>query len=333
MKTQYLLISLCLISVNAASVDDDVYSTFGVHNSEHKDKCQYKSCTYLRKTGEPDNPIYPEYWVSDWDMYVVSKQYEKYPPPYDTKPPVQLEEGVDYEKSYGTSYYDSTWTDPVSGKQEGAMMEHYVKRCLPIFPIDNNYTCSFISLGDTAFFIAGEGRPHWMPDVCLFSKFNHPPRRDFIKHLPYSASDSQRIGPGGQGYSFWLDASSGKPFQTGVSPVPPADPPAIMFGYGFQKKGDKVMPQSFYFSGYPVAPANAPIVSQNYTNFREEKPAPADTWALVSNIDPSTLQECQLFNPPTQSNSKLTGNLTQSSQKFPTWADIGRPKRPSQKNN
>jgi hypothetical protein len=47
-----------------------------------------------------------------------------------------------------------------------------------------------------------------------------------------------------------------------------------MFGYGFMSKAtpDRVdksakpyrHPQSFYFSGYPLAPANAPMVSQDY---------------------------------------------------------------------
>ncbi|MFT6372819.1 MAG: hypothetical protein ACJAZT_001573 [Gammaproteobacteria bacterium] len=322
MNVRYLLIVTAFISLNALA-DDATYETYGVHNSPDVSPCASKNCVYKRGEGEPSDPIYPEYWISDWAMYVVSKNYEKFPPPYQGKPPVGLKEGLDYHTSYGTTYYDSTWKDPSSGKQEGAMMEHYVERCLPIFAIENSYTCSFISLGDTAFFIAGKGKPSWMPDICLFSNFNHPPRRNFIEHLPYSSGDSERIGDGGQAYSFWVDHKTGKPIQTGVVPGRTEDM-AIMFGYGFQKIGGVVQPQSFYFSGYPLPPANAPIVSQNYTDFRSEQPDPEDTWALVSNLDPSSLEKCQLFNPPQALKMQLG-----EQQWAPTWADIGRAKKHS----
>ena len=333
MKKQYLLIIFLSLGVTGcfekqktlSDSDDAIYQTYGVHNSPDTSPCTNKDCVYQRKPGEPADPIYPKYWVSDWNMYVVSERYAEFPPPYDGKPPAGLKNGIDYKTSHGTTYYDSTWTDPNSGKQEGAMMEHYVDQCLPIFPIENNYTCSFISLGDTAFFIAGKGRPNWMPKICLFSKFNHPPRRDFIKHLPYSHEDSARIGDGGQGYSFWVDADSGEPIQVGVSPDKTEDG-AIMFGYGFQKHGNKIQPQSFYFSGYPLPPANAPIVSQNYTDFQETKPNPIHTWDLVSDLDINKLDKCQLFDPPQAPNSTLS-----STQKAPTWADIGRSKHSDKK--
>lgn len=102
------------------------------------------------------------------------------------------------------------------------MMEHYEKACLPIFPIANNYTCSFISLGDIAFFVASDDRPSWMPPVCLFSPKNHAPEREFIKRLPYSKGDSEHPGLAVQGYSFWV-GHDGKPMQTGVSPDRTAD--------------------------------------------------------------------------------------------------------------
>lgn len=317
-----LLIGCSSQTIQQTESDDAVYQTYGVHNSPDVSPCTHKDCVYPRPPGEPSNPIYPKYWISNWNMYVVSKNYTAFPPPYDGKPPEELQDGVDYKTSHGSTYYDSTWIDPDTGKQEGAMMEHYVDHCLPIFPINNNYTCSFISLGDTAFFIAGKERPNWMPEVCLFSKFNHPPRRDFIKHLPYSNSDSARIGAGGQGYSFWVDARNGNPIQVGVSPDRTKDG-AIMFGYGFQKQGNNVRPQSFYFSGYPLPPANAPIVSQNYTDFREIKPNPEHTWDRVSDLDLNKLEKCQLFNPPKSTLLKLD-----STELAPTWADIGRPSNP-----
>jgi hypothetical protein len=289
-----------------------VYQTYGVHNEPSVSPCTNPDCVYERPSGEPANPIYPEYWVSDWNMYRVYQHYIDFPPPYDRHPP----EGAKYEKSTGTTYYDSTWTGPGG---TGAMMEHYEDRCLPIFPISNKFTCSFISLGDTAFFVTYEkDRPAGMPEFCLFSKFNHPPRRDFIRHLPYSKSDSEQIGPDGQGYSFWVDAKDGKPVQTGVKPVKNTLN-YIMFGYGFDQQNGTVMPQSFYFSGFPLQPANAPIVSQNYTDFKVEKPDPAETWDLVSNLVPEDQELCELFDPPKKLDAMVKG-----AKRAPTWNDIGR---------
>ena len=53
--------------------------------------------------------------------------------------------------------------------------------------------------------------PAGMPPICLFSDLNHPPRRDFIKHLPYSPGDSQRLGGRVQAYSFWTNPDASKP--------------------------------------------------------------------------------------------------------------------------
>lgn len=295
--------------------DGAVYQTYGVHNAPSISPCASSDCVYKRGFGEPADPIYPEFWVSNWYMYRVFNKYSEFPPPYDGAPPSGLMEGADYEKSTGTTYYDSTWTGPGG---EGAMMEHYENRCLPIFPISNKFTCSFISLGEVAFFVTyDKDRPAGMPPVCLFSKFNHPPKRDFIAHLPYAKSDSAQIGAGGQGYSFWISAKDGKPVQTGVSPDR-TDKQDIMFGYGFAPREGKIMPQSFYFSGYPLPPANAPFVSQNYFDFKAVKPDPSETWDQVNKLNPASLPQCQLFNPPT--NSKLAAEV----KRAPTWNDIGR---------
>lgn len=299
----------------AGGNDAAVYATYGVHNPPSDSPCAPSDCIYKRGPGEPANPLYPEYWVADWTMYRVYKNYAEFPPPYDGMPP----KGAEYETSYGATYYDSTWKGE-SGT--GAMMEHYEKRCLPIFPISNQFTCSFISLGNTAFFVTyDEDRPEGMPPVCLFSNYNHPPRRDFIKHLPYSRSDSEQIGPNGQGYSFWVSAENGRPVQTGVKPDRTMDG-NIMFGYGFAPKNGEMLPQSFYFSGYPLPPANAPIVSQNYTDFRVERPDPAKTWDKVSGLAPESLPLCQLFDPPQDSQG-----LTSNGKQAPTWSDIGRWKK------
>lgn len=309
----------------AANLPDNVYATYGTHNAPGDSPCASPDCIYTRQPGEPTDPVYPDYWLSNWDMYRVFQGYAENPPPYDRAPPPALKRGRDYEVSHGATYYDSTWRGPLGS---GAMMEHYEKRCLPIFPISNHFTCSFISLGDIAFFVTyAADRPKGMPPVCLFSPKNHPPQTDFIKHLPYSPGDSGRLSNRVQGYSFWIDAASGKPIQVGVSPDRTRDQ-AIMFGYAFlsEPTPDRAVkaarpyrhPQSFYFSGYPLAPASAPIVSQNYTNFAMVKPDPGKTWDLVSKLDPNTLPPCQLFNPPAE-----TAGLA-SAPRAPTWGDLKR---------
>lgn len=304
----------------AEAIDEGaIYQTYGVHNTGTTPPCAKESCEYPRASGEPANPVYPAYWVSDWTMYRVFNNYADNPPPFQGRPPAPLEPGVDYQTSFGTTYYDSTWRGE-SG--EGAMMEYYHRYCLPIFPIPNDYTCAFISLGDTAYFVTYDDRPEWMPRVCLFSNFNHPPRRDFIKHLPYSAQDSARIGPGGQAYSFWVSHEDGSIMQVGASPDRTADG-GILFAYGWDKQGDKVLPQSFYFSGVPTPVPNAPIVSQNYVNFSAEQPDPAQTWDLVAGLDPKTLPACQLFDPPKTEDTK--GLMME--EQVPTWGTIGRGRR------
>ena len=314
------------VPARATSDQTVVYQTYGVHNPPNVSPCTYPTCTYKRAPGEPTDPQYPAYWTSHWDMYRVFKRYSEYPPPYNGKPPAPLQDGVDYQISHGITYYDSTWNGP-SGR--GAMMEHYEKFCLPIFPIPNNFTCSFISLGDIAYFVTySEDRPKGMPRVCLFSESNHPPRQDFITHLPYSKGDSDRLSGTVQGYSFWIDAKTGKPIQTGAKPDRTSDG-AILFGYGFYSTPtpDRIhtteapyrKPQSFYFSGYPLSPPDAPIVSQNYTDFAALQPDPTQTWDQVAGLDPTTLPRCQLFDPPSSSQ----GTALQATQRAPTWADIG----------
>ena len=127
-----------------------VYPTYGVHNPPRFSPCECSDCLYSRGPGEPSDPLYPLYWSAKWTMYRVFKNYADNSPPYDGKPPSSLKDGVDYQTSYGATYYDSTWRGP--NGEEGAMMEHYEEWSLPIFPIDNHFTSSFISLGDTAYF-------------------------------------------------------------------------------------------------------------------------------------------------------------------------------------
>jgi hypothetical protein len=299
-----------------AADGDAVYNTYGVHNPPDPATCGTPDCSYAGAPGRPPDPIYPPYWQSRWTMYRVFANYANALPPYKGPPP-GLKEGQDYEVSYGASYYDSTWVVP--GRGNGAMMEYYDKRCLPIFPgIANTFTCAFISLGDTAFFLTyPQDRPTGMPPVCLFSPLNHPPRRDFVTHLPYSPEDSGQLGPAAQAYSFWI-GGDGKPYQTGVSPD--QTPHGILFGYAFAPVNGRLQPQSFYFSGIPpqAGPVpNAPFVSQNYTNWAATRPDPAKTWDLVSKIDPKSIPACTVMGSP--STTALT-----APRKYLTWFDIGR---------
>ncbi len=169
-----------------------VYPTFGVHNPpEYTDACAAPDCLVQRGPDAPSDPLLPLTWVSDWIMYRVFRGYEHHPPPY-ASPPEGLVEGEDYAVSHGTTYYNSTYRDE---NGTGAMMEFYRDHCLPIFPRDANYTCAFISLGNIAYFLSyEEDRPEGMPPCCRFSNLNHPPRRDFVKHLPWSAGRSAMNG-------------------------------------------------------------------------------------------------------------------------------------------
>ncbi len=138
-------------------------------------------------------------------MYRVFNNFDAFPPPY-ANPPAGLTPG-DYEVSYGTSYYDSTYV-PADKDGTGAMMEYYDKRCLPIFPFDNKFSCAFVSLGNKAYFLRYADRPPETPQCCQFSLKNHPPRVDFIKHLPYNAAESRHVGDSLQAYSYRVGVSS-----------------------------------------------------------------------------------------------------------------------------
>lgn len=259
-----------------------VYATSGVHND--KGCMPPEKCIAARKPGEPTDPQYPPWWSSDWTMYRVFSSFDKFPPPY-ASPPAGLT-ARDYEVSYGSTYYDASYVPP-DGDGQGAMMEHYVKRCLPIFPFANTFTCSFISLGNKAYFLRYEDRPPGTPACCQFSLQNHPPRQDFIKHLPYNAAQSTHLRASLQAYSLTVG------------------PQKILFGYAFEKRArpDSVdhsaapyrHPQSFFFSGAPTDPPNAPIVSQNYTNFRMQKPNPVSTWNQVKEMCSPEPEWCCLF--------------------------------------
>lgn len=262
------------------------YFTRGVHNEV--DCVPEQKCIARRLPGEPSDPLYPQYWTSEWTMYRVFNDYKEYPPPYGS-PPAGLTPS-DYEVSYGASYYDADYV-PADKDGTGAMMEHYVDRCLPIFPGSNHYTCSFVSLGNKAYFLRYQNITADTPACCQFSLDNHPPRRDFIKHLPYDAQQSAHLDDTLQAYSIVVE------------------PHDILFGYAFFKQPapdtyDRSAPpyrhpQSFFFSGFfmPNAdvPPNAPIVSQNYTNFRMQKPDPRQTWAQVSERCTGEIPWCCLF--------------------------------------
>lgn len=260
------------------------YPTHGVHSNYLCFKLN-NHCIAPRNEGDPSDPLFPSQWISDWTMFRVMTNYEDNPPPY-TNPPSTLAPS-DYTVSYGTTYYDATYI-PADGDGSGAMMEHYDSYCLPIFPIaDNNYSCSFISLGNKAYFLTYDDRPDDMPPICLFSPLNHPPRQDFIKHLDYSSELSQQLNGSIQAYVWQSMLDQGGP----------------LFGYAFNSEASPDThspvwyrhPQSFFFSG-DTTKANAPIVSQNYTSFRAETPDPRVTWDQVTSLWPQgDMPECHLF--------------------------------------
>lgn len=293
---------------NEAAAERHYYYTGGTHND--KGCTPPKKCVYERTAGEPSDPAFPTYWTSEWTMYKVFNNYDKFPPPY-SLPPAGLT-SADYEVSYGATYYDSTYK-PADGDGEGAMMEHYEKRCLPIFPIKNDFTCSFVSLGNKAYFLRYQDRPAGTPACCQFSLKNHPPRTDFIKHLPYNKEKSTHIGGTVQAYSMEVG------------------PQKILFGYSFEATPrpdnfDKTAtpyrhPQSFFFSGDPGTPPNAPIVSQNYTNFRMQRPDPRQTWDQVAQMCPANPEWCCLFDSDCPKKEDGTSNAAKPSHSWSTLND------------
>ena len=79
------------------------------------------------------------------------------------------------------------------------MMEYYDEWSLPIFPMDNHFSSSFVSLGNTAYFITyDKDRPAGMPPICLFFGIESSSRRDFTK----PAAARRKLGGRIQGYSF-----------------------------------------------------------------------------------------------------------------------------------
>jgi hypothetical protein len=46
---------------DAADLPGDVYPTYGVHNDARTDRCALSNCLYRRASGDPTDPIYPQY--------------------------------------------------------------------------------------------------------------------------------------------------------------------------------------------------------------------------------------------------------------------------------
>ncbi|WP_299491216.1 hypothetical protein [uncultured Shewanella sp.] len=290
----YFLFFFCAATLANTPINQDktgknkttnTYETYGVHNDLGCNE-QNGFCLAPRARNAPNNPILPLEWISDWIMFRVKQNYKDNPPPY-TNPPSTLQP-EDYTVSYGTTFYDANYL-PLHGDGIGAMMTHYDNYCLPIFPIENNnYTCSIISLGNKTYFITyPHNRPQLMPTCCLFSPYHHAMRPDFVKYLNYDFLRSKHLNHSILAYSRQQLTLHGQ----------------VLFGFAFHKAVSPDAfntpgyqhPHSFFFSG-DYNTANAPIVSQNYTSFRVEKPNPAHTWERVSRMCPAVPKPCQLFN-------------------------------------
>ena len=59
------------------------------------------------------------------------------------------------------------------------MIEFYKDRCLPIFPIDNQFTCAFISLGKTAYFLTFEVARRNSATLSAVTPIQRPERRNW----------------------------------------------------------------------------------------------------------------------------------------------------------
>jgi hypothetical protein len=281
-----------------------VYPTNGVH-SDFGCNVKNNHCIAPRSPSDPNDPEFPEQWISDWTMFTVLNETAASvnPPPY-TNPPVTLQPD-DYLVSYGTSYYDNSYQpeNPSDDEDHGAMLEYYNDFCLPIFGkilADNRFTCAFASLGKEAFFLTfDDDSPEEAPKCCQFSPENHPPRPNFLKHLDIWPQASLRLNGSVQAY-YWKQLWQ------------PDSDPRILFAYAFNKEkspqgqapkqsGWYQHPQSFFFSGMINLGDDEdpnmiePMVSQNYTSFRTEKPSPK-LWQQVAQWCPVTkISKCRLF--------------------------------------
>lgn len=90
MKTSILnrlLLLILLFSPPLFAQDSGaVYFTMGVHNTEGCNE-QNGNCIAKRLPGEPSDPFFPAFWISDWTMYRVMHNYEKTRRPTAIRPP------------------------------------------------------------------------------------------------------------------------------------------------------------------------------------------------------------------------------------------------------
>lgn len=246
--------------------------------------CPDGGCDAARSPGDPPDPQYPEHWIAKWTMYRVFSPQPDNPPPY-ADPPAGLEAGTDYEASSGVTYYDSAYV-PADKDGVGAMLARYEGRCLPIFPIENDFGCTFASLGNKTWMLTDEAdRPEGMAACCLFSAYHHAPRRDFVRHLPYAPEDSARLDGTLQAYRYTVS-------RQGTD---------IWFGYAFHRdqhldpEGQYLRPHSSYSSGAVTDPPRAPVISQNYTDFEARKPDPSVWEPVAAACGGESVPVCNLF--------------------------------------
>jgi hypothetical protein len=213
--------------------------------------------------GQQIAPIWPSYFTYQWTMAHIYDDIQL--PPYSTIPTVNTTVGR------GRTYYD--WSLP-------AMIEYYYDICIPIFEAtNNNFTCNFLNVNNTAFLVVTDPRATGRPPCCIFGKPWSPPAPDFLQ----KAAEVKYNGTGvfyNRPVLWWvLD-----------DPQDPAGP----FGYSFfedtcqpsSSNGNiTCTPSQFFFR------ATTGFASQFFDNYKVEKPNP-----VVFDIPESclTAKECDI---------------------------------------
>ena len=106
-----------------------------------------------------------------------------------SNPPYYPQPKSDYVSSYGKTYYDANY-------RGGAAREQYFQTCIPIFRVENNWSCDFYVINENNLAVVhfGEDRPKEFPECCTFgSPFRAQPR-DFPSKMNYTGIEEYPDG-------------------------------------------------------------------------------------------------------------------------------------------